>query len=206
MSLKKCRTCLAELEVYSDGKSKRGTELLKVIRSNKGSRRWDGNRCPACTDIYNTAKKRAAGSLPIDEVRNPKWVKARNSEKLVAAYLEGYGWSVALTTIRGPDLTASKGFLKCTMEVKSAFKAKAGDYWRVGYVDERRKNDDVVAIVFPGNVIYFTSMREHLSLCDKSGARNVTCLIRKSRSNVRPGIFTTNKEPPMPLLWGLGPE
>lgn len=103
--------------------------------------------------------------------------KARDAVKSAADKFSNLGFQVA--TLRsvnrpGPDIEIfnSNGALR--VEVKAAFKSR--DTWRIGRTS--RKQDDLIAIVFPNGFVHVEDMRDHLKSCMKDGERIINALGR----------------------------
>ena len=71
----------------------------------------------------------------------------------------------------GSDIVVVNGSDIWSVEVKPA--QKADGYWRTNPVYEKRKSDDLVAIVFPCGYVLVEPMKDHLKSCNKSGQRKL---------------------------------
>lgn len=139
-------------------------------------RRWNGFVCPACHVVQTRIR---SGHVSRDESKNEIVRKGRAAELLAKRYFEARGYSVILCDGKGPDLTLfdERGNRK-RCEVKSA-NLHHNCSMRVCAVREKRKTDDLVAIVFPSGAVHVEPMSDHLQNCDKSGSRTVTSLWRQ---------------------------
>jgi hypothetical protein len=76
--------------------------------------------------------------------------------------------------VQGPDLVATRGQKRFTVEVKLAIYHRRA--WQVNRVT--RKDDDVIAIVWPSGAVWFDLMSQHLACVGASGDRYLTALGR----------------------------
>jgi hypothetical protein len=89
-----------------------------------------------------------------------KHQKADDSVKRVRADLEAKGFTVTGhrdVSANGPDLTAIRGDVGFTVEVKSAFFTKRA--WKIQ--PAKRVHDDFIAVVFPNGAIHYETMKQH---------------------------------------------
>lgn len=74
-------------------------------------------------------------------------------------------------TANGPDCYAAKGDRIYTVEVKCvSWRGKN----RVPPVTPKRRNDDLIAVVFPGGYVFIEPMADHLKLCSPTGYRHLS--------------------------------
>lgn len=74
----------------------------------------------------------------------------------------------------GADCFVQKGSNKpVSVEIKTARQNKTTKAWKIDPVSEKRKNDDLIAVIV-GNYVLIEPMDQHLKLCDKSGTRSIT--------------------------------
>ena len=71
----------------------------------------------------------------------------------------------------GADLFAVKDDYVLSVEIKLANKPKGKNVFRVRGVENNRKNDDLIAIVFPCGYVLLEPMRDHLKGCNSQGDR-----------------------------------
>ena len=74
-------------------------------------------------------------------------------------------------TANGPDMHIKKDNLVFRVEIKKARISKRS--MAVHPVEENRKNDDLIAIVFPSGYILIEPMQDHLFSCSDSGSRSL---------------------------------
>lgn len=75
----------------------------------------------------------------------------------------------------GPDLTIIKNDSAYRIEVKILYKIRSGSM-QTGPIEEARRNDDFVAIVFPNGFVFIEPMDEFLKLANLDGRRTFTFL------------------------------
>lgn len=71
----------------------------------------------------------------------------------------------------GVDMYAIKEDRVLSVEIKKAMPVKGRNVLRVRRVEEKRKGDDLVAIVLPNGYVLLEPMKDHLKLCNKTGDR-----------------------------------
>lgn len=101
-------------------------------------------------------------------------IAAKESVETASRYFLKRGWLVynkKHVCARGSDLTISKNSMALTVEVKTAAFSKR--IWRISVVKKKRRNDDLIAIVYPGGKVLVQPMKDHLKLCMASGMRSV---------------------------------
>ena len=149
----------------------------KNVFSDENGHLWMGTRCPSCKRDYHRSYNHARGTVSIDETKYHAIKSGREAERAVAAVFEALGWSVTLTTVKGPDIVAIKNGRTITVEVKRAKHAKKRDCWMSYPVSPKRRADDYCAIYFPDfDKIWVDSMPAHLAAASESGYRQVTKL------------------------------
>lgn len=98
-----------------------------------------------------------------------------NDIKLAVDFLKENGCTVLKPKNKnhhGPDLNAIKNETAFRIEVKKLRKQKYS--YIVDKVEENRKSDDFIIVVYKNEVILFQSMETHLRLCGSSGQRILT--------------------------------
>ena len=147
---------------------------------DKNGVKWNGTQCGDCANKLKLKKNYEGGKrTPIDLITNPSIKKGRDSESIVQKYFEKLGYKVLINKCHGTDITIfdKKTKKKSTVEVKSVVKHNIANCWYVNKVRAKRKNDDLIAIVFPNNKIHIESMKSHLLKCNNGGNRTVTGLL-----------------------------
>ena len=93
--------------------------------------------------------------------------------KLAVKALEAMGYeilTVARGTANGPDLHAMREGIVLRVEVKKARVCKRS--MAVHPVEEARKHDDLIAVVFPSGYVLVEPMADYLTCCSTSGSRS----------------------------------
>lgn len=92
-------------------------------------------------------------------------------QSVKALELMGYEiLSVAKGTANGPDLHAMRDGIVLRVEVKKARPCKRS--MAVHPIEEARKHDDLVAVVFPSGYVLLEPMADYLNCCSASGSRS----------------------------------
>lgn len=159
----------------------RKTPFRTIIYKNAKGQLLYGNICREC---YNIRNRKLRGTTSRDDSKKPYVVKAVNTEKLAAEKFKQLGFSVERTQFHGPDLVCTIGALTWTVEVKPV--SLFARSWRVSSVKEKRKNDDLIALVLPNGRVYIDSMKHHLSKCGKMGTRSATAIVKEFGLNPLP--------------------
>lgn len=168
------------------------------FRDEKG-KYWEGRKCPQCSHLRGVVHSRASGQLSRRASQKHITVVALNSEDRVVDYIKRFGITINKdfkvgspenlellhqSGHHGPDLVYRESVSKreITVEVKTAVnlksKGRPTNCWYVSQVSPLRRNDSLVAIVFP-TCIVFDIMGSHLEACNKWGKRTVTSLYRR---------------------------
>ena len=71
----------------------------------------------------------------------------------------------------GVDIFAIKNNYVLSVEIKLAIKPKGKNTYRIRGVEHNRKNDDLIAILFPSGYVLLEPMEDHLSCCNSQGDR-----------------------------------
>jgi hypothetical protein len=179
-----CGRCGESKDRIRDGKYPNG--CWKWIDIN--GRHWSNRFCPKCKNAIGVEGNHRRGrSKPIDKVTNKQWMIARRSERVTAVYLKSIGYkNVKLTTMMGPDITCEKDGDTFTFEVKTIMSRGKNSY-RVGRVTPLRRNDDMVALVLPGEFIHIEPMSDFLKKYNSGSSRSnstITALVLSIRPNL----------------------
>lgn len=168
MSTRACSHCAREFERIRSGVRicSRGTRNGFIYKDELGQL-WYGSVCARCHD----EKRRVRGHLlrkhkPREKVVDHRFSKAVVAEQKVKAFLERMGFEVQQTTGKGPDLLCQKDGRILSIEVKTAIKMSGKRlrklYFRTGYFQKNRVQDDLVAIVFANDFILIEPLKERL--------------------------------------------
>lgn len=87
--------------------------------------------------------------------------------------LESMGYevlTVAKSTANGPDLHVMRTGIVLRVEVKKARYSSRSS--AVHPVEDARKHDDLVAVVFPSGYVLIEPMQDYLKCCAESGSRS----------------------------------
>lgn len=106
--------------------------------------------------------------------------------KSAILFLEKHGCEVLKPkhkNANGPDLNIIKNDEAFRVEIKQVRKIKSGS-WQTDAVSMPRQNDDFILIMNKGQVVEFSSMKDHLKLCCESGQRILTNVM-KIRSGLK---------------------
>jgi hypothetical protein len=98
----------------------------------------------------------------------------KQSKIYVSNFLKGFGFNCVFNKTpcsSGTDLYAIKNDTVIKIEVKRVGCAK--NSFRVSAVCEKRKQDDLIAYVFPSGLVMLENMDSHLKLCSKGGERQL---------------------------------
>lgn len=164
--LVKCRTCAETKPKKRAEKNPRGGFRYRDDHGNA----WCGRRCHSCTCKDQFYRARTSGrNVGREQSKYYKMRKGFESECLAKIFFETKGYSVSQALMHGPDLILKKDESIQTCEVKTIFKTKWGIY--SPKVSPKRKQDDLIALVWPTGFISFCSMEEHLSKCGPGGYR-----------------------------------
>lgn len=137
-----------------------------------------GKKCHACRLAY---RRKSRGQVPKFDLKNCSVAKGASSEKIAAERFKKLGFSVLLNDRpRGPDLTCSIGKLRWTVEVKTAVLSGNRSSYFVHGVHEKRRKDDLVALVLPSGRVHIDSMESHLKQCNSTGCRTITAIAREA--------------------------
>lgn len=147
---------------------------IQVFQPDDGKHLIYGNICRECK-MRVLRKKR--GYSRRSESKKPQVVAAVGAETRAAQHFRNLGFEVEQVDSTGPDLKCRIGNFVWTVEVKRVTKGTRN--LRVGCVRPARKNDDLVAMVFPDGYVHIDSMGNHLKACCKNGTRSVTGLVKK---------------------------
>lgn len=93
--------------------------------------------------------------------------------KLAVKALEMMGYeilSVARGTANGPDLHAMREGIVLRIEVKKARPCKRS--MAVHPVEEARRHDDLIAVVFPSGYVLIEPMEDYVKNCSATGTRS----------------------------------
>lgn len=169
-----CQSCDNDILRINTGRT--WGKQVRVFIDATG-RAWHGSVCPDCKTTQS--KNRRRYRMNRDAVGDPGNTTKRGleCENLVANLLTSQGFTVKQTTKKGPDIVATLGDLTLTVEVKKAVKNTNGNYYRTHKVCDKRKSDDLVAIVMPNGAVYIEHMSDHLSKCNDDGRRTITHIV-----------------------------
>lgn len=101
--------------------------------------------------------------------------KANRAQRIVCDFLEKHGFTLAEVrspSANGVDIVAIKNRRHFSIEVKNVIRTCRS--WRV---NKPNLKSDMIAVVFPNNVIHFECISDWLKLCDKNNARRITRLV-----------------------------
>lgn len=175
VGLVKCKDCGTE-------KTRIKSELTKYgyfsYREESGLL-WSGISCRACANTYQVELGRKYGHVERKNLTDHANYTAIKSEAIAKSYFVNMGYLVKQTQCHGPDLVLTMNKTSITCEVKTATQRKQqGNFWYVSPVSEKRKSDDLIAIVVPNKTVVVHPMKYHLSCCSVSGQRTVTEIVR----------------------------
>lgn len=173
MEMKKCKKCekqepceIVKTYVYK-------TATIHSYKNREG-RIWNGHYCPDC-NLDRIRKK--FGYTRREDSQAPIIKKAVEKEKYVAQWIkDNLRINAEIGRGTGPDVLAFAHNKTWKIEVKPA--NLNGARWRTNKVTDKRKSDDLVAIVLPNQSVYFDTMKHHLSKCVKDGSRSVGSIVR----------------------------
>lgn len=104
----------------------------------------------------------------------PESIKIDDNTIRVKKYLKLLGYRTTTPkhpNCNGSDLFAISDNYVLSVEIKSVDKKSNGNVFRVRGVSKPRKEDDLIAIVFPSGYVLIEPMRDHLKCCNKQGDR-----------------------------------
>jgi hypothetical protein len=94
-----------------------------------------------------------------------------NQQAAIAFELMGYKiLSLVEGTKNGPDMHVQKDDLILRVEIKKARPIKRS--MAVHPIEDNRKNDDLVAVVFPSGYVFIEPMKDYLFNCSDCGTRS----------------------------------
>lgn len=166
----KCRTCGEEKQKIKSEYI--GSSISSFKYRDEHGYKWNGRDCPDCSLAKNKHRK-SSYEKPLDPIH----ALGAAAEDFAKRHFESLGFSVRRGKGKGPDLFISAGTFKITCEVKRICKHN-GSY-RINSVKERRKKDDLIAMVFEDKFIHIEDMADHLLAVDKSGSRSVLKILRE---------------------------
>jgi hypothetical protein len=178
IGLIKCRECGIEKTRIRSGLD----SANKFIYRDENGYRWNRLQCHACYKNYRIKHSRI-NNIHKDrsEVTDHKNLKGFLAERVVKEFFEKNGYQVVQTSCRGPDLVLSKNGVSYTCEVKVATRHMDSDHWFCSPIYPKRRKDDLMAIVLPGDKIHVEPMEAHLLACSISGRRRLTDIIKAYR-------------------------
>lgn len=100
--------------------------------------------------------------ITVDGVKEVKKILLLFGYKTTAPEKEQYN---------GVDLYAIKKDKVFSVEIKMASIIKNRNVLRIRKVEKNRKQDDLIAIVFPNKYVLLEPMKDHLRNCNKTGDR-----------------------------------
>lgn len=144
----------------------------KHYTDNTGSAWTSPNVRPDCGKIRrNTVYSRAEGHVPRNLIKETKNKVGYESEVYVKTYFESLGYTVDQVNVFGSDLVVRSPFQIFSIEVKTASLKTGRKAYQTSIIWPTRKNDDLVAVVFPNGYVLIETMPQYISQCGKSGKR-----------------------------------
>lgn len=103
-------------------------------------------------------------------------LKEELSFKLVSKEFEKMGFNIIAQCLTknspGADLHIQKGNMVLRVEIKNARIKDGRNSSEIPPVEEARKNDDLIAIVFPSGYVLIEPMKQHLTCVGEYGSRS----------------------------------
>lgn len=179
MEFRTCSQCNEEKTRIRTGIKKQNG----VVFHDQNGKRWNGTLCPDCNRaIKREHTRHARKKMGRFDRPAPHEHKGIESERIVADIFRAQGYEVTISESHGPDLTLLKNGIKVTCEVKTASvnaNAGASVRWYCSKVYPRRKNDDLIAIVFNRETVLIQPMSVHQAKCAPKGTRALTAEARE---------------------------